>query len=158
MAEGKIVEQPKIEKPSAIIAPVKRPEFSAGFSERISPKIEKPKEIAKPQPANVKELTTAVSPAQVFQKQQAAAIDSILAEGLNEIFLKMPPADQAKFKKQGEETVVKINKLLSQTRIQVNKIINLIRKWLQLIPGVNKFFLEQEAKLKADKIIRLKDR
>jgi hypothetical protein len=158
MAEGKIVEQPKIEKPSAIIAPEKRPEFSAGFSERISPKIEKPKEIAKPQPANVKELTTAVSPAQVFQKQQAAAIDSILAEGLNEIFLKMPPADQAKFKKQGEETVVKINKLLSQTRIQVNKIINLIRKWLQLIPGVNKFFLEQEAKLKADKIIRLKDR
>jgi hypothetical protein len=47
---------------------------------------------------------------------------------------------------------------LGQTKIKVNKIIDLIRRWLKLIPGINKFFLEQEVKIKADKIIRLKDK
>ena len=35
------------------------------------------------------------------------------------------------------------------------KILKLIRSWLKLIPGVNKFFLEQEAKIKTDKIVDL---
>lgn len=157
MAEGKIIEQLKVEKPVTGITPEKKPEFSAGFSEKVSPKIEKMKEVIAP-PSSPRPEPAAISPMQVFQKKRAEAIDDILAEGLNEIFLKMPPEDQAKFKKQGEEAVIKINKLLNQTRIQINKIISLIRKWLQLIPGVNKFFLEQEAKLKADKIIRLKDK
>jgi len=28
--------------------------------------------------------------------------------------------------------------------------------WLKLIPGVNKFFLEQEAKIKTDEVLKLK--
>jgi hypothetical protein len=35
----------------------------------------------------------------------------------------------------------------------VKKILALIRDWLKLIPGVNRFFLEQEAKIKTDKIL-----
>jgi hypothetical protein len=70
----------------------------------------------------------------------------------------MSPQEQANFKKVGEETVVKINKLLLETKVKVNKIVALIRKWLKLIPGVNKFFLEQEVKIKADKIMRIKNK
>jgi len=33
----------------------------------------------------------------------------------------------------------------------------LIKKWLLLIPGVNKYFLEQEAKIKADEIVKMKN-
>jgi hypothetical protein len=29
-------------------------------------------------------------------------------------------------------------------------------QWLKLLPGVNRFFLEQEAKIKTDRIIHLK--
>lgn len=100
----------------------------------------------------------AASQAQSYQKKRAAAIDNILADGLNEVFLKMNPKQQSEFKKKGEETVAKINELLGQTKIKVNKIIDLIRAWLKLIPGVNKFFLEQEAKIKADQIIKVKDK
>lgn len=93
-----------------------------------------------------------------YQQQRAKEIDTILSEGLNEIFLKMKPEDQKVFKKKGEETVVKINELLNHTKVKINKIIELVRKWLLLVTGINKFFLEQEVKLKTDKIIRLKDR
>ena len=90
--------------------------------------------------------------------QRAAAIDAILSEGLNEIFLSMRAAEQKAFAKKGEETVAKINELLNGARVKINKIISLIKNWLKMIPGVNKFFLEQEAKIKADKILKLKNR
>ena len=42
--------------------------------------------------------------------------------------------------------------------IQMKKILKLIREWLLIIPGVNKFFLEQEAKIKAEKIQQIYER
>lgn len=92
-----------------------------------------------------------------YQEQRAQAIDAVLAEGLNEVFLKMDAKRQQEFKKRGEETVKKINTLLDKTKVRASKIIDLIRAWLKLIPGINQFFLEQEAKIKADKIIKIKD-
>ncbi len=99
----------------------------------------------------------ATSQAQVYYQARVRAIDDILSAGLHEIFLNMNPAKQKEFKQAGEETVVKIAGLLEKTKVKVDKIIDLIRKWLKLIPGVNKFFLEQEAKIKADRIIKLKN-
>ena len=51
---------------------------------------------------------------------------------------------------------MKINELLSHAKVKVNKIIALIRDWLKLIPGINKFFLEQETKIKADNLLEYK--
>jgi len=96
------------------------------------------------------------SQAQVYYQARVKAIDDILSAGLHEIFLQMSPAKQKEFKQAGEETVVKIVGLLDRAKVKVDKIIDLIRKWLKIIPGVNKFFLEQEAKIKADRIIKLK--
>lgn len=83
-------------------------------------------------------------------------IDGILSEGLTDVFLKMDANKQKLFQAEGEKTVLKIKELLSHTRFKVKKVIELIRKWLKIIPGVNRYFLEQEAKIKADKIIKLK--
>ncbi len=83
-------------------------------------------------------------------------IDDILAFGLNDIFLTLSPEKQHEFKVKGEETRDKINILFGKAKINVGKIIFLIKKWLSVIPTVNRFFLEQEAKIKADKIIKLK--
>lgn len=117
------------------------------------------KEVQEKIPTNLKISATNLKVSnQDWRLKRAAEIDEILAAGLNDIFLKMSAKEQANFKKTGEETVTKINILLSETKIKVNKIIDLIKKWLKLIPGVNKFFLEQEAKIKADKIINIKNK
>ncbi len=89
-------------------------------------------------------------------QERLEKIDDILAFGLNDIFLTLSPEKQQEFKAKGEETRDKINILLNKAKINVGKIIVLIKKWLQIIPQVNRFFLEQEAKIKADRIIKLK--
>ena len=83
-------------------------------------------------------------------------IEDFLARGLEDMYLNLPPDKQAEFKKAGEETASKINKLMGKTKVKLKEIVNLIIKWLAIIPGVNKFFLEQEAKIRADQIMRLK--
>ena len=152
------VEKPIIEKPE--IAPVKieKPVRLENKAERVLPSIEKALESVKPIEKNGEGNIAITSPVQDWQKQRVVEIDSILADGLNEVFLNMNAAQQANFKKTGEETVSKISKLLLETKVKVNKIVELIRKWLKLIPGVNRFFLEQEVKIKTDKIIKLKNK
>ena len=98
-----------------------------------------------------------VKAADSYQKKRAAEIDKILEAGLNEVFLSLPVTERQTFKKKGEETVVKINQLLNQTKVHFKQVIALIRDWLKMIPGINRFFLEQEAKIKASKIIKIKD-
>jgi hypothetical protein len=84
-------------------------------------------------------------------------IEEIMSKDLEEPYLKLSPDKQIEFKQKGEETATKINVLLSQGKATLKKIVELIRAWLILLPGVNRYFLEQEAKLRADEIIKLKD-
>ncbi|MEA3463595.1 MAG: hypothetical protein U9R14_00735 [Patescibacteria group bacterium] len=97
-----------------------------------------------------------VSAVQQKYQQREKQIESILSNGLDDLYIKMPADKQQEFKAVGEQTARKINNLLNQAKVRVKKIIGLIRKWLLIIPGVNKFFLEQEAKIKADEVMRLK--
>jgi hypothetical protein len=85
-------------------------------------------------------------------------VEKIMSDGLEESFAKLPPVVQQEFKLKGEQTAGKIRELLKATKIHVKKIFRLILEWLSLLPNVNKFFLEQEAKIKTDKIIVLKKR
>ncbi len=78
-----------------------------------------------------------------------------MSEGLEKVFVDMSPEEQEKFKVKGEETAIKIWQVLQSAKIQVQKIIDLIRDWLKLVPGINRYFLEQETKIKTDKIIEL---
>lgn len=98
----------------------------------------------------------AATNAQKIKAQRVKDIENVLARDLEDEFVKMSPEDQKEFKEKGEETAAKINILLEKAKANVGKIVKLIRKWLAMIPGVNKFFLEKEAKIKADEIIRLK--
>lgn len=80
-------------------------------------------------------------------------IEHILEEDLTDLYLKMAPGQQEIFKHTGEETAAKIRVLLAKAKVNARKIFHLLREWLKLIPGVNRFFLEQEAKIKTDKIL-----
>lgn len=85
-------------------------------------------------------------------------IEQVLEEDLGEIYNNLTPQEQKNFKIKGEEAARSIFQLVyHKTKIKVKKIVKLIRNWLKSVPGINKFFLEQEAKIKADKIAALAD-
>lgn len=91
------------------------------------------------------------------QTKRIKEIEEILQdEDTVEAYLAMTPEKRQEFKKVGEETSRKINELMDKTKVKVKKIVDLICKWLSLIPGVNNFFIEQEAKIKADELLKLK--
>jgi len=89
------------------------------------------------------------------EKERLEQIEKILSDGLLEIYAQLDSDQQKVFKERGEETAAKINLLFKKAKVKIGEIISLIRKWLMVIPGVNRFFVEQEAKIKADEIIRL---
>lgn len=91
-----------------------------------------------------------------YEEKQVAAIENIMAEGLDQVFLKMSPIQQKKFKTEGEKTAVKINKILMKARVSAEKVVLLIRRWLSMVPHINRFFLEQEVKIKTDRILKIK--
>jgi hypothetical protein len=84
-------------------------------------------------------------------------IESILSEHLDELYLLMTPQQQLAFREKGEETANKIDKLLKDVKVRVKEILNLIKDWLKLLPGINKFFLEQEAKIKTDRLLNMRE-
>ncbi|MGE5425963.1 MAG: hypothetical protein ACM3PZ_02730 [Bacillota bacterium] len=90
-----------------------------------------------------------------YRLRRGKEIDAILADGLDKIYLGMKPEEQKVFKQEGEKTAAAINRLMDKAKAGVGKIISLIKHWLGLIPGANKYFLEQEAKIKADRILKI---
>jgi hypothetical protein len=153
---------PKSPEEPAVVSETSAEAIKEAILENPTVSLEKPQEnvrkpLEKPAPERrVEGGLAAQSTVASVQKQREEAIDKILSEGLSEVFLKMTPAKQKEFQKTGEETVKKISVLLGEAKVKVNKIIELIKRWLKLIPGVNNFFLEQETKLKVDKILKLK--
>lgn len=83
------------------------------------------------------------------------AVERVMEADLRELYLTMTPAERQVFKKKGEETAREITSLIEKTKLNLNKIIKLLFNWLRLIPKVNSFFIEQEAKLKADQLLKL---
>lgn len=83
-------------------------------------------------------------------------IEGVLEEDLGNLFAAMPADEQEKFKQKGEEVLGTIRQMFAKGMVRAKKIIALVVSWLQMIPGVNRFFIEQEAKIKTDKIMALK--
>ena len=143
-------EPPKIEVPrQSEVAPEVKQETT-----REEP-IEIQRETAVPAETTPPSTPAAPAPsAPPLQKDpETALIENILAEGLEDAYKSMPPDLQIKFKAKGEETAGKIRVLIESAKAKAKTILGLIRDWLKMIPGVNKFFLEQEAKIKTDKIL-----
>lgn len=82
-------------------------------------------------------------------------IEAVLSEGLTELYQSMTPQEQQIFREKGEEAASKIEVLVLTFRASAKKVVEIIRSWLATIPRVNRYFLEQESKLKTDDIIKL---
>ena len=83
-------------------------------------------------------------------------VEKILEEGLTDSFRRLSPVARQEFKMKGEQTAAQIRELLKAAHVKVKKIFRLILDWLRMLPGINRFFLEQEAKIKTDRIVALK--
>lgn len=82
-------------------------------------------------------------------------VEEVMADGLDSSYQSMTPEQQVKFRQKGEEVAKIIEELTTKLKLTARKVLHLLRSWLKLIPGINKFFLEQEAKLKTDEIMKL---
>lgn len=82
-------------------------------------------------------------------------IENVLEEGLLPMYQDLTVKQRKQFKHEGERIAILIEKILQKTKVKIIELIRLIRRWLQLLPGVNVFFLEQEAKIKAEKLMAL---
>ncbi|OGH78767.1 MAG: hypothetical protein A2469_03990 [Candidatus Magasanikbacteria bacterium RIFOXYC2_FULL_40_16] len=97
-------------------------------------------------------------PSQIPQVRDEITIkvEKIMEEGIADAFKALNPIQQQEFKIEGEKTAMEIRSVLRNSHVKIKKIFQLLINWLKLLPGINRFFLEQEAKIKADKIIALK--
>ena len=82
-------------------------------------------------------------------------VESVLEEDLGEIFFDLDEAHQKEFQQVGEQTASKIAQLIDSAKATAGKVFELIRRWLRIIPSIDKFYLEQEAKIKTDRIMNL---
>jgi hypothetical protein len=87
-----------------------------------------------------------------------AKIEKVLEDGLGDSFSRLSPVAREEFKLKGEQTAFKIQELVKSTHVKAKKIFQLILEWLKILPGVNRFFLEQEAKIKTDRILMIKEK
>jgi hypothetical protein len=85
-------------------------------------------------------------------------VEEILEEDLGETYSSLSPELRVKFKQQGELVAISIQRMIGGAKIQVKKVLHLLVSWLRIIPHINRFFLEQEAKIKTDRIIALAER
>lgn len=127
------------------------PETGASF-ESSKPAVEQVSESVSSVPTSIPAAVPASSPA---KDPAVRAVESILEEDLDDAFHKMTPELQAKFRKEGERITSLIVAMVRNAKVNARVVLKLIASWLKLIPGVNHFFLAQEAKIKTDKILKL---
>lgn len=87
--------------------------------------------------------------------QTRKEIEEVLSDGLIPLYQSMTPDEQVKFRNAGDAAAAKIEVMVTTFKATAKKIVDIIRVWLLNIPRVNNLFLEQESKLKTDKILDL---
>lgn len=85
-------------------------------------------------------------------------IENILEQDLGAVYQQLSEPQKTIVRQEGERAASLIRTLLEQVKVKAKSVLNVIRRWLRLIPGINKFFSEQEAKIKTDKMMNLHDR
>ncbi len=124
------------EMPSTLDEGKKTEEFNPGV---VSPAVTTPAD------------APAVNPFQKIQED----IEDVLEEDLDDIYLKLTDDKKVEFKVTGEKTAQEISGLVGKAKATAKKVLSLIKDWLSVIPGINKYFLEQLGKIKTDKIMKI---
>jgi hypothetical protein len=97
--------------------------------------------------------------------QLVKEIERIMSEGLVEIdpktkqlsglFVELPPDRQTLLKQEGERIAGDIDTIFKSGKIDLEEIHNDIKLWLQIMPNINRPWLEQQATIITDKIANI---
>lgn len=101
-------------------------------------------------------IPTTTAPAQMDPVLRT--VEDILSEDLGDAYKQLAPDTQQQFKKKGEAVARTVQQMIATGAFHAKKVLALVLDWLRLIPHVNRFFLEQEAKRKIDKLTHLAER
>lgn len=144
--------EPQFPKPETVPAmPEHAAEAPEAGGEFEAPKMPDPIERDSP---GARSAASSVAPAST-KDPVTVRVESVMEEGLKDAYLSMTPALQQRFKVHGENVARQLTGMLKTLKVLPGKVLDLIRGWLKMIPGVNAFFLIQEAKIKTDKILAL---
>lgn len=114
-----------------------------------------PVEITGKRPGLLPKMRRPTRPIPQVRDEVTLKIEKILEDGLGDAWSRLSPLAQQEFKVKGEETAQAIRALLRAAHVKVKKIFRLILEWLKMLPGINRFYLQQEAKIKTDRLIEL---
>lgn len=149
---------PKEEK-SKIISPAERVLEVEKVPEvpEKAPKIEIPEvaEAPKEAPLKAPPAPPVTLPKVEVRDPVLAQIENILEEDLKEVYAGLTPELKPQFKAKGEEAAKTIRDMIDRAKLKARKVLKLIKSWLKMVPGINRFFLEQEAAIKAQKIMEI---
>lgn len=98
---------------------------------------------------------TYVPTAVIVKDQELVMIESVLSHDMAQMYADLPKDIKPIFKARGEEVAIKIQEMIASAEVIARKVLRLIRDWLGLVPNINKYYLEQESKIKTDKIMEL---
>lgn len=103
-------------------------------------------------------LRKAHVPLPPIRDEVTVKIEKVMEEGVGDAYARLSPVAKQEFKIKGEETANSIREMVKSGHAKAKNVFRLLLEWLKMLPGVNKFFLEQEAKIKTDRIMNLKDK
>jgi len=148
----KTSEKIEVSKKEQIQVPEQKFETPSEKQEEVSEKIEEGKSGAEMPGVSGALPTSAIQ----RHKEREKEIERVLEQDLEDFYLSMGEEKRMEFKISGEKTARAINTMIETGKLQAKKIIELIRQWLSIVPGINKFFVEQQTKIKTDKIMQMK--
>lgn len=80
-------------------------------------------------------------------------VEGILSDGLGDVYKALPKDRQLIFRQKGEEIANKITDMIIYGKAKAKEVWKLVMEWLGSLPGINKYFLEQEMKIKTDRVM-----
>ncbi len=159
MAENLMPEQPQIPTPETTVETGKQQEGKQqeqGTTEKESGQNQSTS--TQVPPTVVIPSTKQSLPQSESQKSETLEkIEDIMEEDLGEMYATLPDDRKQLFRAKGEETAKEIEGLMYKVKVKSKKMFKLMFSWMKIIPGVSKHFLEQEAKLKTDELMHLKE-
>ncbi|MEK9151917.1 MAG: hypothetical protein AAB692_00970 [Patescibacteria group bacterium] len=142
-------DEPIIERPPAPETEPNAEFLEAETSPEEAPEAEtQAEQAAQPAPASP-------APKVPPKDESLVKVEKILEENLKDVFFTMTPAVRKNFKAAGEKLAVELRGYVEKAKANAKKVLAMIRKWLLMIPRVSRYFLDQEAKIKTDKVMRL---
>ncbi|MFA5945517.1 MAG: hypothetical protein WC802_01215 [Patescibacteria group bacterium] len=137
------------EKPAGVeLAP-------APASEAVMPAVETPPEPVVPSPAVEVARAPAVVRIPAMKDQVVEKIDGILVDKkMMKLWEAQTPAIQQKMKEEGETLEAELAKDISTGHYRPHKALKGVRKWLGIIPNVERSYQTQEASIKETELAK----